>query len=140
MFVDDMLVLSDGQDLAQTAGDYYSTNVLNTGSLIADIGAGNPLYLICCVDEAFVGASGTVKISLIDEADTTLDSGSVEIVSTDTIAITRLTLGKIIVLPIPTGLITQQYLGVRYDIGTTTQTAGTITAFIGIGAQTWNKT
>lgn len=139
MIIDSLLLLSDAQDLSQSTGDYYSTNVINTSTTLGDIGAGEPIYLICVVDEAFTsGGSATVKISLIDEADTTLDSSSVEIVSTDTIAYTSLTLGKVIVLPVPFGLVTQQYIGVRYDIGTATTTAGTITAFIGVGPQTWN--
>ncbi|KKK65294.1 hypothetical protein LCGC14_2975610, partial [marine sediment metagenome] len=113
MYVDSLLLLSDGQDLSQTTGDYYSTKVVNTGTTDGDIGAGEPLYLIICVDEAFTSSSSTatVKFSVIDEADTTLDSSSVEIVSTDDLVVTRLTLGKIIVLPVPAGLVTQQYLG-----------------------------
>lgn len=140
MYVDSLLLLSDGQDLSQTTGDYYSTKVVNTGTTDGDIGAGEPLYLIICVDEAFTSSSSTatVKFSVIDEADTTLDSSSVEIVSTDDLVVTRLTLGKIIVLPVPAGLVTQQYLGMRVDIGTDTTTAGTVTAFFGTGAQTWN--
>jgi hypothetical protein len=140
MYLDSLLLLSSGQDFSQTTGDYYSTNVVNTGTTTGDLGAGEPLYLIICVDEAFTSSSSTatVKFSVIDEADNTLDSSSVEIVSTDAIIVTTLTLGKIIVLPIPVGLITQQYIGMRVDIGTDTTTAGTVTAFIGTGAQTWN--
>jgi len=131
MYVDKELLLSDSQDLSQSAGSYYSTYAINLGGTVGDIGSGNPLYLVCCVDEAFTSAgSATVQICLIAEDDTTLDSGSTIIVQTDDIAYTTLTAGKIIVIPVPAGLITQQYIGVRYDIGTATTTAGTISAFI----------
>ncbi len=133
MYVDSLLLFSDGQDLSQSTGDFYSTKVLNLGST-KDPGGGKVMYLVIVVDEAFTSSSSTatVKFSLIDEADTTLDSSSVEIVSSDTLIVTRLTLGKAIVIPIPFGLITQQYIGVRYDIGTDTTTAGTVTAFLAL--------
>ena len=141
MILDSLLLLSSAQDFSQTTGDYYSTNVINA-SVTRDIGPGEMLALIIVVDEAFTSSSSTATVifSVIDEADTTLDSSSVEIVKTDTLVVTRLTLGKIIVIPIPAGLITQQYLGMRVDIGTDTTTAGTVTAFIGPAnfAQTWN--
>lgn len=133
MYVDKQCLLMDAQDLGQVAGDYYSSYAYNLGSVVGDIGSGNPLYVVICVDEAFASAgSATVKFSVIDEADTTLDSSSVEIVSTDTIAYTTLTAGKVIAIPIPAGLITQQYLGLRVDIGTATTTAGTVTAFVAL--------
>ena len=141
MILDSLLLLSNGQDFSQTTGDYYSSNVVNA-SVTRDIGPGEMLALFIAVDAAFTSSSSTatVKFSVIDEANTTLDSSSVEIVSTDTIIVTRLTLGKIIILPIPAGLITQQYIGMRVDIGTDTTTAGTVTAHIGPAnfAQTWN--
>ncbi len=140
MILDSLLKLSDGQDLSQTTGDYYSSNVLNTGTTTGDIGAGEQLYLIIAVDAAFTSAASTatVSFSVIDEADTTLDSSSVIIVSTGALIVTRLPKGKIVVLPVPPTLITQQYLGMRVDIATQTTTAGTVTAFFGIGPQTWN--
>ena len=141
MILDSLLKLSDAQDFSQSTGDFYSTNVINA-SVTRDIGPGETLALFVMVDAAFTSSSSTatVKFSVIDEADTTLDSSSVEIVSSDTLVVTRLTLGKIIIIPIPSGLITQQYLGMRVDIGTDTTTAGTVTAFIGPAtfAQTWN--
>ena len=140
MLIDSLLVLMDGEDLSVGIGQVYSSNVINTSTVVGDFGAGEPLYLIICVDEAFTssGSTATVKFSLVDSASTTIDSGSVEIVSTDTLVVTRLPLGKIIVLPVPAGLITQQYLGVRVDIGVDTTDTGKVTAFIGTGAQTWN--
>ncbi len=142
MYLDSLLKLSDAQDFSQTTGDYYSTNVINA-NVTRDIGPGEQLALVIVVDEAFTSSSSTATVifSVIDEADTTLDSSSVEIVKTDTLVVTRLTLGKIIILPIPSGLITQQYLGMRVDIGTDTTTAGTVTAFVGPAnfGQTWNQ-
>ena len=132
MYVDKQCLLSDAQDLSQDAGNFYSTNTYNLGHT-KDPGTGNPLYVVICVDEAFTSAgSATVKFVVIDEADTTLDDSSVEIIATRAIAYTTLTAGKVIVIPIPAGLITQQYIGLKYVIGTATTTAGTVTAFVAL--------
>lgn len=128
--LDKETLLSDSQDLSQTAGSYYSTYAYNLGST-DDPGSGKPIGVMICVDEAFTSSgSATVQFCVIDESDTTLDSSSVIIVQTDDIAYTTLTEGKTIFLPFPSGLITQQYVGMRYDIGTATTTAGTVSAYI----------
>ena len=133
MYVDKQCLLSDSQDLSQDAGNFYSTYTYNLGSTTGDPGSGNPLYVVICVDAAFTSAgSATVKFVVIDEADTTLDDSSVEIIATRAIAYTTLTAGKVIVIPIPAGLITQQYIGLKYVIGTATTTAGTVTAFVAL--------
>ena len=130
MYVDKELLLSDAQDLSQVAAAYYSTNAINLSGVVGDPGNA-PLYVVICVDEAFTsGGSATVKFEVIDEADSTLDGSSVIILSTRAIAIATLTLGKVIVLALPAGLITQQYLGLKYTIGVATTTAGTVTAFV----------
>ena len=143
MILDSLLELDSGMDLSQTIGDYYSGNVINTGTTLGDLGAGEMLALFIAVDEAFTssGSTATVKFSVIDEANDTLDGSSVEIVSTDDLVVTRLTLGKIIILPIPAGIITQQYIGMKVDIVNETTTAGTVTAHIGPAnfGQTWNQ-
>jgi len=133
MYVDAQCLLEDGADMSQVAGSYYSEFAYNLGST-KDPGGGRPLYLVICVDEAFASAASTAKVvfALVDEADATIDTDSVEIIQTDPLLVTRLTLGKVIVLPIPAGLITQQYLGLRTTISVQTTSAGKITAFIAV--------
>jgi hypothetical protein len=142
MILDSLLKLSDGQDCSQGTGNIYSENVLNTGTTTGDIAAGEQLVAIIVIDEAFTssGSTATVQFHVIDELNTTLDDQSVIIVETRAIVVTVLTLGKIIILPIPVGLVTQQYLGLRYTIGGETTATGTVTAYIGPAnfAQTWN--
>jgi len=129
--LDKQCLLSDSQDLGQTANDYYSTYTYNLGDVDGDIGSGAPLWIEFVVDEAFTSAgSATVVIAIIDEADTTLDGSSVVIIQTAALAYTVLTEGKKIALALPAGLITQQYIGVKYTIAGATTTAGTISAYI----------
>lgn len=134
MYVDKQLRLEDSLDLAGTATTKYSTNAINLSGVVGDPGSGTPLYMVICVEVAFAGA-GTVKFNIVDEADSTIDSGSVVIVSTTTLPLTSLTLGKVIAIPLPAGLITQQYIGMSYT-NSGTLTAGTISAFVALSPGT----
>lgn len=134
MFVDSQCLLGEDMDLsAGSASIIYGAYAYNLGST-KDPGGGRPIYMVIVIDEAMTSANstGTVVFALVDEEDETIDSGSVEIVQTDPLLVTRLTLGKVIVIPIPAGIITQQYLGVRATIGGETTTAGTATVFLAL--------
>ena len=140
MILDKLLEFSDGQDLLQSQGSFYSSNAIDLSTTLGDPGAGNPLAVVIVVDTAFTSSAstGTVVFAVIDEENATLDSGSIVIVQTAPYIVTSLTLGKIIVILIPAGLITQQFLGMKYTIGTDDTTAGTVTAHLAMpgGAQT----
>ena len=134
MFVDAQCLLGDGMDLSTTSGSVvYGAYAYNLGST-KDPGGGRPIYMVIVIDVAMTSATsiGTVVFALVDEEDSTIESSSVEIVQTDPLLVTRLTLGKVIVVPIPAGIITQQYLGVRATIGGETTTAGTATVFLAL--------
>ena len=136
MLLDSLLRFSDNEDISQSPGDKYSTSVLNTSTVLGDFGAGEQLYAIFCIDVAVTGGTAVV-FAIVDEEDTTLAGTSVVISQTAALGMARLTLGKIIVLPIPAGLITQQYIGAKYTITGTTST-GTVSGWFGVGPQTWN--
>lgn len=138
MFVDDTLLLCDNQEMiGASAAIDYSSQAINLGT-VRDVGKGEPAYLVINVTTLFEsgGDIGTVVFALIDEEDETLDGESVVIVQTAPILVTALTAGRIIVIPIPAGLITQQYLGLKTTYGGETVTAGKIDAFIALDAQT----
>jgi hypothetical protein len=133
MILDNELVLSEGQDLSQTASSYYSTNVINLGSK-RDIGKGQPLYLVGCVEEGFASATtnSTLQLALIQEDDTTLDGDSEVVIETAPIPEADLKAGKVIAIPLPAGIMDKQYIGVKYTIGTATTTAGKMTTFLAL--------
>jgi len=134
VYVDKQLRLEDSLDLTGTATTTYSTNAINLSGVVGDPGSGTPLYMVICVEVAFTGA-GTVQFNIVDEADSTIDGSSVVKVSTTTLALTSLTLGKVFAIPLPAGLITQQYIGMSYT-NSGTLTAGTISAFIALSPST----
>ncbi len=138
MYIDkSLLFTATAMDLsASSTSVIYSDSALDLGSTV-DIGRGRTVYLVIVMVTALAssGSTGTVVFALIDEEDETLDTNSVEIIQTDPLIVARLTEGKVIVLPIPSNLITQQFIGVRATIGGETTTAGTCTAFLALEAQ-----
>jgi len=137
MYVDDKLLICDNQEMIGSATDVYSLFALNLGT-IRDIGKGEPAYLVINISEAYetTTTTGRVVFALVDEEDETLAGTSVVIVQTAAILATELTAGRIIVIPIPAGLITQQYLGVKVTLSVEEVTAGRINAFIAQDVQT----
>lgn len=131
-YVDKELLLMNGQDLGQTYGNtYYSAYAINLGSTNGDPGAGQTQWLVIHVDEEFTSSgNATVQFHLIDEANKDLDGSSVIILSTRALDYTVLTLGKVIAMALPMGLITQQFIGLSCTIGVATTNAGTVTAYL----------
>lgn len=130
MILDFETRLSASQDLLQSQASYYSTKAYDLGSA-DDPGAGKSIAVVFAVDTGFTSSgNATVKFEIIDEEDETLDGSSVVIASTDAIAYTRLTEGFKFFLLVPAGLITQQFIGVKYTIATADTTAGRVTADI----------
>lgn len=149
MIIDKQLLLSDGQDLSQTAGTYVSTNTIDlatagtvpaafqaVGSFPADLGRSmRHLELVVQVDETFTsGGAATLQVQVITDNDAALGSPTV-IQSSDTIALATLVAGYRFRVAVPPGL-AERYLGVQYVIGTATTTAGTCSAFLLMDGQT----
>ena len=125
MYIDAGLLLDDAAAITVTRD---STNVVDLGVALRDIGAGEQLYVVIVVDEAFTAAgAATLTTVLSTGVATTLGT---TIISTPAIGKAALTLGRVpIVIPIPPN-IAERYIGLEYTVATGPMTAGTVTAFI----------
>jgi len=137
MYVDKNLMVMSAQASYGVATNVtysaYSIDLLTTGRY-GDIGKGKPVAMIFTVDTAFAGTAGAfVTFQVRVDTDLTIDTNSVIVCQTGTIAITALTAGAVIVLPIAAGIIgsTYDHLGASVLISTQTTTAGAVSAFIG---------
>lgn len=126
MFVDSLLLLSDAQAVSASA---YSTNTIDIGSVVRDLGVGEMIEIAFQVDVAADVANGdeTYQFEFVQSANANLSSHD----SLNIVAIARATLvaGFTFALRVPANLITKRYLGVRYTVGGTTPSV-TVTAFL----------
>ncbi len=144
--LDTYTLLSDDQDLSQAAGTYYS-DVLNVlgdagyttsndapNGITHDLGKGTPVPFLCQVTEAFAsGGAATLQVDLETDDNESFTSATV-LFSSPTYALADLIVGKHLLHEfLPHGC--EQYLRVKYVIGTATTTAGTVTAGITTGHQ-----
>lgn len=147
MILDVENILSDDQDLAQTAGTYLSTYSIDLGAagtaypggtVPKDIGKGRPVDVLVQVTEAFTsGGSATVQARLVMADNAALTTNKTVLQETSAIAVATLVAGYQFRLggSIPPG-VSKRYLGVDYVIATATTTAGKVTAALVADKQT----
>lgn len=130
MFVDSLTLLSDAQALTATA---YSTNTIDLGSVTPkrEIGGGEPLALVVSVDVAadFTTGDETYQFNFVQSANANLSSDDDLAMRAVSAASSGLAAGTIVVVPVPQGSVTKQYIGAQYVLAGTTPTI-TVTAFI----------
>jgi hypothetical protein len=142
MIQDKLTLVSDDQDLSQTAGTYYS-DVLNflgdagyttsqdaPSGITHDIGKGHPVPLDVAVNETFTsGGAATLTVSL-ETDDNEAFSSATTLFTSRTFALAELVSGaRLLPEHMPYGC--EQYVRIAYVIATATTTAGTVTASIG---------
>jgi hypothetical protein len=125
MYIDKLLLLSDGQSVASSAESYYSIPL----SVARDLGAGKPLYAVIVVDAAAAGGT-SLTIALVTDDVAVLSSPTV-LVQTRAILAAELTLGRTpIVIPVCDPVCEMDtYLGLYYT-SSGTLTSCTVTAFL----------
>jgi hypothetical protein len=126
MFLDALNKLSAAQAVTDT--DAYSTNTIDLGNTTPkrEIGAGEPLCLMICVDVAAAGSTDTTDIMVVHSDNANLSSHAV--LAQRRIAKALLTAGSRHFIPIPPGSVTKRYLGARYELGSGDTI--TVTAYI----------
>lgn len=147
MILDITTLMSDDQDLAQTAGTYYS-DVINLqgdpgyttsqdapNGITRAIGKGYPVELLIQVTETFTsGGAATLTVTL--EKDTVENFASAEdVLVSETFALADLVAGTYLLPQHVPYDVDQQYIRIKYVIATATTTAGKVTAGIVCGHQ-----
>lgn len=131
MYFDVQNLLSDDQDISQTAGTYYSTNSLDLTATPRNIGAGELVKVYFQMTETLVGATATLAVALIESSDEGPPSADiVALKDTGALAVGTWVAGYAGLFTVPFTAIGQRYLSMRYTIATATTTAGLITAGI----------
>lgn len=133
-------IFSDDQAITATA---ISTNVYDQGeagtpygaaaALNRDTGKGNMVPVTIQVTEAF---NNLTSLTIAIETSANADLSSATVLSSQTIALANLTVGKQVSVGFLPKDATGRYLGIRYTVSGTAPTTGKVTAGISMGTQT----
>ena len=135
-FMDDNLEFADATSVGTPNGSTGNVgDIIDTGSVSRDIGAGQPLYLVITVDTAITsGGAATVIFHLVSDATTTIatDGSATEHVKTQDIAVADLVAGYTLVVPLPSFNPTyERYLGFQVEeAASQALTAGNVNAYL----------
>lgn len=143
MWVDGLLEFCDATSVAAAAGTALVGDVVDLGSVVRDIGAGEQAWLVISVDTEIItgGTAGTIQFQLASDAQAAIatdGSATIHYTSqafvTDDAAANSAELnagGYPVVVALPAhGPAYERYLGILVVTATTTTTAGKINAFI----------
>lgn len=142
MLLDKRNEFADAVSVVAAASTINLGNVIDSGTVVRDLGTGEPLYLVISVDTSIItgGVAGTIQFLLVSDSSATpaVDgSASVHYASkafvTDDDALNDLDAGETAVcIPLPAGgqVPYERYIGVQAVIATTAVTAGAVSAFL----------
>jgi hypothetical protein len=149
MIIDSLLEFADAESVAAAAGTALIGDVIDLGATPQDYGNGQPMYLVITVDTGIItgGVAGTIKFQLVSDAQEAIATDGSATVHLDTgdfvtddDALNDLDAGAVaFVGAVPTGAGRdyERYLGILATIGTTTVTAGAISAFLTADPRRW---
>lgn len=148
--LDERTEFADAASVAQTAGTYNLTNVIDS-SVVRDLGQGQTVYLVVGVDTEIItgGSAGTIQFQLVSDSTESISTTTQSIHAISEEFVTdgtdandaELKAGEypfVVALP-PEGQQYERYLGVQYIIGSTTTTAGNVNAYLTLDPPTTTK-
>lgn len=148
MIIDKRTEFADAVSVAAAAGTANIGNQIDI-SVARDVGNGKTTYVVITCDTSIItgGVAGTIQFQLVsdDSASIATDgSQSVHWVSpefvTDDDALNDLDAGDVVAvftLPLEGSVPYERFLGIQAVVGTTTVTAGAISAFLTPDAHGW---
>ena len=121
---DAKLEFSDNQTITTASATHAASNTFNFGQADLEMGAGEPLWFNAKVGTvAFAATSGTtsggctLKVELVNETDTDIDSSSKVVFSSKVFTEAELIKGKwLIRIPLPYNVDYQTIMGVLYTV------------------------
>lgn len=149
MILDERLEFADANTgVAAVASTVLIGDVIDLGETTSDVGNGQPIYLYISVDTSIItgGSAGTLTFILASDAQAAIATDGSATVHwqskayvTDDDALNDLDAGaRIGPIALPMGLpLYERYLGLLAVIGTTTITAGAISAGLTFDAAGW---
>jgi len=141
MFMDDTLEFADATSVGTPNNTTVNVgDIIDTGSIVRDIGAGQNLYLVITIDTLVTsGGSATVAFLMVSDATTTIavDGTATKHMESDAIPVATLVAGYKMVIPLPTASPDyERYLAFQVkETAGQALTAGNVNAYLTLDPQ-----
>lgn len=143
MFIDSTLEFADATSVGTPNNSTVNVGNLIDTSVIRDVGAGHPFYLVITIDTAITGTTSTVAFLLVSDSTDTIatDGNATKHIETDAIAEAKLVAGYTMVIPMPSvNPPYERYLGLQVkETSSNVLTAGNINAFLTLDPVGWSS-
>ncbi len=134
MIMDERTEFCDADVLTTTTGTNNEGDIIDTGPVARDMGAGQPIYLVVEVTTAVTSAgAATVRFQLVSDATSTIATDGSQTIHWQSAAIGKadLVAGYQIVVEVPQEApVWERYMAVQAVVATAALTAGAINAFL----------
>ena len=141
MILDSLLEFGDAFSVALAATTANMTNQIDTGAVVRDLGAGEPIYAVVTVDTNITVATtaGTIQYRLVSDDTASISTTTCTVhatspafatSSTATAATKTLAGSRAWVVALPSGIAYERYLGMQVIVGTNTIATGKVNAFL----------
>lgn len=149
MIIDTLTEFADAVSVAAAAGTANIGDQIDLGIAGRDIGNGKEVYLVITVDTSIItgGVAGTIQFQLVSDDSASIATNGTQSIHwqsrafvTDDAALNDLDAGDVAVvvaLPYEGSTPYERFLGVQAVVGTTTVTAGAISAFLTFDGHGW---
>lgn len=138
MIMDQNLVFCESTDAEGTVGTANLGDVIDLGQSPSNRLTGSPVALVVQLTEAVAGSGARIAVQLVSDAIATpAVNGTQTIHAVSGPFAVGDAVGKKVILPLPSGMSYERYLGVQAVRSGATSTTGGFTAFLTMDAQDW---
>ena len=144
MFIDSSLEFADATSVGTPNNSTVNVGNSIDISVIRDVGAGHPFYLVITVDTLITsGGAATVAFLLVSDSSSTIatDGNATKHIETDAIAVADLVAGYTMVIPMPSvNPKYERFLAFQVkETASQALTAGNINAFLTLDPVGWDS-
>jgi hypothetical protein len=144
MFMDSNLEFADAESVGTPNNTTVNVGDIIDTSVIRDVGAGQPLYLVITIDTAVTsGGSAKVAFLMVSDSSTTIatDATATKHIETDDIAVASLIAGYTMVVPLSSvNPAYERYLAFQVkETAGQALTAGKVNAFLTLDPHGWDS-
>lgn len=151
MIYDSRLEFADAAAITYAATTANLTNQIDSGSVVRDLGNGEPVYAVVTIDTAITVATtaGTVQYRIVSDDTASISTTTCTVhatspafaTSSTATAATKTTAGSVAwICALPSGIAYERYLGMQVIVGTNTLASGKVNAFLTKDVSNWVAT